>query len=781
MNHKNYLLILICCLLIPLNSWSYSMDKFSYTSIASDTTTLFTTDQNIESGDYICIPIRVKNFVNISGFQFALQWNSEYLQFGSIEYKEIDDIAINSSLTDNGEMRLSWFDSKVSPTTLMDDDILIELCFTAMGSNDIVTQLHITSLEGFPIEIIAEDVIDYKIETGDITITNLLDCFMVPICTESIVIDFSPEIKIVAQDIIENLDYFLACYRLTIDDIYIINMSQVGAEISKSITFNCGDLHAPTTLGLAVLNPLTANPVSIYTLLCKTTIYWNIPDDYENCITNELSCFDPIRCKRIEIELDSTITTIYYDQLVDSTFDPCDLEYASQYTSIALDGSIIQDGFQLTCAEYVDQLDVSIALIKSFTDGSKLVAFDWCTSEVVLTGQESICDAKEIPNGFTPITIINERQILLDLNAEALSTNGAHQFLIPSNKIIDGLNLLEISRNSPTLQNISTLDMIIMWNYIVSKNTPAPMAIAGDVDLSGSLSTKDLFLMRKTILGVETPIHIGKNFMIETKTDFSQFDMFDFTNDYQRYYFDGTTLDINEGLNFEVFQYGDVNNSISAFHKSNEHQIPSTLLIENQYIKKGETVQIPFKLASDQSILGLTFSLQSTELSILGINHEYTGDILQLHHLNDQRLNVSLLSPKKGIDFEAIIVVQAESDGYLFDMIWIDPEFITPEVVYQDMKTGLLEFSWQEAIITDHTEVCYYPNPTSDGLFLEIPDYYMGGQIGVYNLIGKLIHVETIQSRQHTLRLQELNTRGLLTIRVEKDEFHQAFRIAFNP
>ena len=142
---KPILLIGFCCLSICL-----PQDLFAnaFTLVASNETAL--------TGETVCIDITTRNFTEIVGTQYDLSFNSAVLQLDTI-------ININSELTNlyyaelsPGIVRIVWANTDVVNTTLIDESLLYQMCFTAIGSTGVIT--HVSFDTSSPIEIIGGEV-----------------------------------------------------------------------------------------------------------------------------------------------------------------------------------------------------------------------------------------------------------------------------------------------------------------------------------------------------------------------------------------------------------------------------------------------------------------------------------------------------------------------------------------------------------------------------------------------------------------------------------------------
>ncbi|MBC7885313.1 MAG: gliding motility-associated C-terminal domain-containing protein [Saprospiraceae bacterium] len=95
--------------------------------------------KNAKPGDIVCIPISVKNFIMIQSGQGSFTWNPALLKY--IEYKvpptggiPMFDGGFNTSNTAIGQFGFLWSNpTPGTPLTLLDNTVIIELCFEVVG------------------------------------------------------------------------------------------------------------------------------------------------------------------------------------------------------------------------------------------------------------------------------------------------------------------------------------------------------------------------------------------------------------------------------------------------------------------------------------------------------------------------------------------------------------------------------------------------------------------------------------------------------------------------
>ena len=97
------------------------------------------------------IPIRVKNFKNIMGMQYTLNFNSDVLELKSVENNNIG-AEYNIDYSEEGKLPFLWVNPKSEATTLSDSSVLFELVFNKKSNftnEDITLTSDIAAINAF--------------------------------------------------------------------------------------------------------------------------------------------------------------------------------------------------------------------------------------------------------------------------------------------------------------------------------------------------------------------------------------------------------------------------------------------------------------------------------------------------------------------------------------------------------------------------------------------------------------------------------------------------------
>lgn len=105
-----------------------------------DTLSVRMDDVSVKLGEDVCIPVRVKDFKDIMGLQFNLNYDPTKLQYKALQNFNLSDLNLSSfgvpgtGANPAGRIKLAWLDLNVNGVTVPDETILFEVCFTALAS-----------------------------------------------------------------------------------------------------------------------------------------------------------------------------------------------------------------------------------------------------------------------------------------------------------------------------------------------------------------------------------------------------------------------------------------------------------------------------------------------------------------------------------------------------------------------------------------------------------------------------------------------------------------------
>lgn len=102
----------------------------------------------IQSGQEICIPVKVENFDNICGFQLALHWDSLLLELKTVQNIALTNLSVADFTTiPPNRLNVYWTDAVGVGVTQPDGKILFKLCFLALSNANFGAHVVIDSVQ----------------------------------------------------------------------------------------------------------------------------------------------------------------------------------------------------------------------------------------------------------------------------------------------------------------------------------------------------------------------------------------------------------------------------------------------------------------------------------------------------------------------------------------------------------------------------------------------------------------------------------------------------------
>ena len=129
------------------NSWNNTVSKSSVGEIS-----FYTEGQNVSMGDIITVPVKVKDFQNVSGYQFTLNWDASAFELQNVNNAALENFYGNQQIA-NGKLSVMWSSEIQNGITLNDDSVVFKLTFKVIGNSNpnqtFVFNSTITKSEGY--------------------------------------------------------------------------------------------------------------------------------------------------------------------------------------------------------------------------------------------------------------------------------------------------------------------------------------------------------------------------------------------------------------------------------------------------------------------------------------------------------------------------------------------------------------------------------------------------------------------------------------------------------
>ena len=225
--------------------------------------------------------------------------------------------------------------------------------------------------------------------------------------------------------------------------------------------------------------------------------------------------------------------------------------------------------------------------------------------------------------------LINEsgKSALINLT-EQVSIGTAISNTIQEQEWQNGVYKLEVDKFGSCATGVSSLDIVITIRHILGLETfdSNVKLIAADTDDNNKITTNDVVKMRRTVLGLDD-CNNDSNWRFY-KSDLNTDNTFDLS---MKHDFD-LSYSINSGVtdvNIVALKKGDVN--FSAIDSETDFRsINTSLTVENQKIKLGESYDIDLKLNEDTKVISGTIDFKNTPFEIL----EFSSEALDINNDN---------------------------------------------------------------------------------------------------------------------------------------------------
>ena len=257
---------------------------------------------------------------------------------------------------------------------------------------------------------------------------------------------------------------------------------------------------------------------------------------------------------------------------------------------------------------------------------------------------------------------------------------------------------LELYKNDNARNGVTTFDLILINKHILNispLNSPYKI-IAGDVNHSGTITTFDILEIRKMILGVNDTFSSNTSWRFVLEDYVFSNPQNPFQDPFPEIYLN-PSLEEDAEVNFIAIKTGDVNNSAGLSLQANlsdrSAAKPVSILLEDQYLKAGETYTIPLNLEKGAAFYGMQFEIEAKESAIELMTLESTTLKIGEEHFRgdargDLRFSWNSAEPVEGgglLDLK----LRAKRAGWLSDILRIDEKEMAAEI-YMENEAGRL-------------------------------------------------------------------------------------------
>lgn len=568
---------------------------------------------------------------------------------------------------------------------------------------------------------------------------------------------------------------------------------------SYSITYRVdlngdGDTNDGNENGRFLGNPITGFTAPTLTNIGygNYKITYRVDDSCGNASQMEFNltardCKPPVAyCRGISLDLNPDGTVEMWASDMDAgSYDNC-----SEEVTLSFSPTTIQKNKVFTCDNLGAQL---VALYVNDANGNQ----SFCEAQVYIQSDDldSECSSGALISGQITTESGNELEGAMvnvngDMNMEmATSVNGNFSLEVGEG----GDYTITSQKDTDVLNGVSTFDMILIRKHILGLqkfDSPYKM-IAADINQSQTITTLDMVVLRKLILGVITEF--------ENNTSWRFVDAaYQFANPSNPWatvfpeYININNIDLGTTTsNFIAIKIGDVNDSaIPNGLMSIEERSGNTdwtLNVKEQQLMINEVYEIPF-FASTKGIEGYQFTLNTNaDVDLL----EVKSGQAKVDHFGIQKLTEGQLTVSwNGAAIQNIerplftLVLSAKKAVKLSETVIISSEVTTAEAYTENGSThGIaLVFNNKTADNQGYSLAQNRPNPFQGNTTISFTlPHNTTATIMVTDLTGRMIwkHTETYTAglQNVVLKSSDLPSNGVLYYHLETSDFKATRRM----
>ena len=584
----------------------------------------------------------------------------------------------------------------------------------------------------------------------------------------SIIDETAPEVEVSEQFICLNESNCLADLMLAMP---VINDCSSSTSLTVSTDIPNGDQ----------LGPYVDVPAGIYeatylvTDNCDNSTVKTVNIIVEDCTAPIALCQDSV----YQITINDSVF-IHASDLAIESVDNCN---ALSFVFESLNGL---SSYGFSCEE---QGEFTYSIIVS--DASGNVAS--CTSTVVIQDTIGYCLADDLHiagavmteniNYLEDIDIHLEELLLTNLT----DNEGSFEF---NNLLENDTFTLRPFHDGPIDEGVTTLDVVRVKQHILQiqlLNSPYKL-IAADVNNSGTITTIDIVMMRKVILGLDAAFPNNESWrFVPVNFEFDNPEN-PFQEDIPEYIIHSPLEASNSNTDFFAIKVGDVNNSVdNLIEKQVEernYEATYPLYFSNQDLLAGQsyTLTIQTKLSQLLGLQGrLNFDTEAIEIEGFKKPYGFDQSILNLDALREGVLTFAFdnIGNNETSDFFMIeLSVRAKRSCKWSELIWLDSSFVN-EAYLMDGSVAELSTNFIDLKLRPKLELG--PNPFKDSFTIWLSANYKSriGILRMYSPSGLMLSEQQLEfnSGDSSINVQAENISGLCFYQLEIDGYKYSGRL----
>ncbi|MBN8683338.1 MAG: T9SS type A sorting domain-containing protein [Chitinophagales bacterium] len=479
------------------------------------------------------------------------------------------------------------------------------------------------------------------------------------------------------------------------------------------------------------------------------------------CVNGLTQSLDPPICEE----------TFLATQFVLSASDNCTPQAQLQF-GIRATGT--GTGFPTETSITYDECDIGLRLVEVWVrDQNGLV--NSCSNYVLVQEGSGGCNCN--PDGDITLTgcvktVNNKKLSQYSLEMQTRSTAGlspAISKLTKKNSTDSCFNIkvsqlpfgadygitLRAARDVDAINGLSTLDLLLISKHIlgIEPFTNLYQALAADVNLSNSVTTLDIVEIRKVILGIRDTFPVAPSWRLmrplNTPGNMNQplsiaIDSFAVSVSALA---DDPTF---SGFNFIALKMGDINNNSTPFSGDSEDRSnlpPLSLQIPSAQATAGQELTVPFYLKESIRLDGWQMALRfdPDQIEVLGIEGLSPED----YTMSPSGIIRALWIAPSGLEFDhnkalMHVRVRMRAAGNPAAAIFIDDNALRAEAYSAAWAGKSRAISWQVTPENGAFSASVQPNPFSDNSNLQVNIPQSGNvNLEMLDVQGRLIWSET--------------------------------------
>ena len=543
-------------------------------------------------------------------------------------------------------------------------------------------------------------------------------------------------------------------------------------------------------------------------------IVWHVEDMCGNLATCEY-LFTVEDCKKPTPYCQDIITvimpstgeiTVWANDFDAGSFDNCPGDLGYYFDSLGLESSMTVscDDFEAAGVEF--ELVLSVKMWVRDEAGNT----DYCTVNLIVQDPNGICDDNNIKHKITGLINTEDQkgvaEVEVQLNSDipgfpvyqTTENNGNYVFEnLPAGKDY----MARPERNDDPMNGISTKDLVLIQKHLLGiEELPTPFKmIAADVDNSKHLSAKDLLQLRKLILGKTIR-------MEDIEPDQRSWRFVDadhiFEDPKEPWLFPEVKfyLSLSEDVSgdFVGIKIGDVDNSTkpndfaSTQSRSNQSLI---MTVDNDKLVKGTEYIMEVKSDNFDQISGYQFTLNfdNDALQVDSVSAgklDITSENFGLHVTNRGMITTSWHSHKSHTftkdDVLFRIHFRVMKNVHVEDLFDIGSGITVAEAYHKTNDLWNVKLAIRNGADVELVEaVKLYqnqPNPFKDKttISFDLPED-MAARLTIYDVTGKVLRIFEIDGSQGynelTVKRNELNSTGVLYYQLDTEDYTETKRM----